>query len=141
MMTINDFPIQTYITVQWGDMDAFRHVNNVTYVKWGETARIEYFKSIDFFNSAPEEMEFAPILGFQSVKYIAPVVYPDIIKIGTITEEIKEDRFIMKSYFFSDTQNKLVAIQTHEIIVFDYKNHQKIPVPNALKELIKKIEE
>ena len=37
---------------------------------------------------APEEMEFAPILGFQSVKYIAPVVYPDIIKIGTITEEI-----------------------------------------------------
>lgn len=139
-MTINDFPVQTSIPIQWGDMDAFRHVNNVTYVKWGETARIDYFKSIDFFSSAPEAMEFAPILGFQSVKYIAPVVYPDTIKIGTFVEEIKDDRFIMKSYFFSDSQNKLVAIQTHEIVVFDYKKQQKIPVPNVLIELIKTIE-
>ena len=140
-MTINDFVIKTTIPVQWGDMDAFRHVNNVTYVKWGESARIDYFKAMHFFDSAPEKMEFAPILGFQSVKYIAPVVYPDTVQIGTKTEIIKEDRVVLKSYFFSETQQRLVAIQTHEIIVFDYKKQQKVLVPQIIKERIAKIEE
>lgn len=139
-MNINDFSVITTLPVQWGDMDAFRHVNNVTYVKWGESARIDYFKEMNFFDSAPEKMEFAPILGFQSVKYIAPVLYPDTMHIGTKTEEIKEDRIILKSYFFSEKQERLVAIQTHEIIVFDYKKQQKVLVPQKVKDVINKIE-
>ena len=36
-----NWPIQTEIPIQWGDMDAFSHVNNVIYIRWFETARIE----------------------------------------------------------------------------------------------------
>lgn len=140
-MTIEEFSVKTRIPVQWGDMDAFRHVNNVQYVKWGETARIDYFRAMNFFDSAPEKMEFAPILGFQSVKYIAPVLYPDTMIIGSKTEEIREDRFVLKSYFFSENQKRLVAIQTHEIIAFDYKKQEKILIPQSVKDVIKSIEE
>jgi acyl-ACP thioesterase len=34
--------------VQWGEMDALQHVNNVVYVRWGETARIDYFRADSF---------------------------------------------------------------------------------------------
>ncbi|PCI06392.1 MAG: 4-hydroxybenzoyl-CoA thioesterase [Flavobacteriaceae bacterium] len=135
---LKEFNIHTKIDVQWGDMDAFRHVNNVAYVRWGETARIDYFKALGLFSSLPEKMNYAPILGFQSVKYIAPLVYPDRIIIGTKTEGVKRDRVILTSHFFSTAQQRLVAIKTHEVILFDYKTQQKIPVP---KELIARIYE
>ena len=38
--------IITKIPVLWGDMDGFGHVNNIIYLKWCETARIELFRKI-----------------------------------------------------------------------------------------------
>jgi acyl-CoA thioester hydrolase len=81
-------------------------------------------------------MKYAPILGFQSVKYIAPLVFPDTIHIGTKTAEIKEDRIVLKSFYYSENSKKLVAIKTHEVVIFDYKTNQKILVP---EEFIAKI--
>lgn len=140
-VSLSDFKIQTQIVVQWGEMDAYQHVNNVQYVRWGETARVDYFKALGFLiNQDPKKMLYAPILGFQSVKYITPVVYPDTIAIGTRTETLKDDRFILKSYFFSSQQKRLVAIQTHEVVIVDCKKQQKITIPKEMIVDIHKIE-
>ena len=34
------------IPIRWGDMDAMNHVNNTTYFRYLEIARIEWFRSI-----------------------------------------------------------------------------------------------
>ncbi len=139
-MKIADFKVVTTINVQWGEMDAYRHVNNVAYVGWGETARIDYFVKIGLINSAPEKSETAPILGFQSVKYIAPLEYPDIIQIGTRVEEIREDRIIFRSYYFSEKKNRLAAIMVHEVIIIDPVKGSKVLIPKHLIEKIKYLE-
>jgi len=139
-MKITDFKVVTTINVQWGDMDAYRHVNNVAYVRWGETARIDYFVKIGLISSAPEKSGYAPILGFQSVKYIAPLEYPDIIKIGTRVEEILEDRIIFHSYYFSEKKDRLASIMVHEIVIIDPVNGSKVLVPKYLAEKIKALE-
>lgn len=133
---LKGYKVISTVKVQWGDMDAMQHVNNVVYVKWGETARIDYFIALGVFSNDPDAIKFAPILGFQSVKYIMPVVYPDTIWIGTRIEEIKADRIVLKSYYYSENKKQLVAIKTQEVIPFDYKTQMKIPVP---KEIILKI--
>ncbi len=139
-MKITDFKVVTTINVQWGEMDAFRHVNNVAYVRWGETARIDYFIKIGLINSASEKSGYAPILGFQSVKYIVPLEYPDIIKIGTRVEEIREDRIIFRSYYFSEKKNRLTTIMVHEIIIIDPVKGTKVLMPSSLIEKIKALE-
>ena len=45
-MTEKNWPVTTEIPVLWGDMDAFGHVNNIIYLKWCETSRIELFCKI-----------------------------------------------------------------------------------------------
>lgn len=139
-MKIADFKVVSTIHIQWGEMDAYRHVNNVAYVRWGETARIDYFVKIGLINSAPENSGHLPILGFQSVKYIVPLEYPDIIKIGTRVEEIREDRLIFRSYYFSEKQDRLAAIMVHEIIIIDPVNGSKVLMPDYLTEKIKALE-
>lgn len=137
---LKEYKVVSTIKVQWGDMDAMQHVNNVIYVKWGETARIDYFTTLGVFSPEQKHIKFAPILGFQSVKYIVPVVYPDTIHIGTKTEEIKVDRIVLKSFYYSEKMSKLVAIKTQEVIPFDYKTQKKILVPEELILEINKLE-
>lgn len=129
---LKEYKVISTVKVQWGDMDAMQHVNNVVYVKWGEMARIDYFIALGVFSSEKKQSKFAPILGFQSVKYIIPVVYPDTIQIGTKIQEVKADRIVLKSFYYSENMGKLVAIKTQEIIPFDYKTQKKIPVPTEL---------
>lgn len=129
---LKEYKVISTAKVQWGDMDAMQHVNNVVYVKWGEMARIDYFIALGVFSAEKKQSTFAPILGFQSVKYIIPVVYPDTINIGTKIEEIKADRIVLKSFYYSEKMGKLVAIKTQEVIPFDYKTQMKIPAPEEL---------
>ncbi|WP_339920448.1 thioesterase family protein [uncultured Flavobacterium sp.] len=129
---LKQYPVISTFEVQWGEMDALQHVNNVVYVRWGETARIDYFRALGFFSSEDDKMKTGIILGFQSVKYIAPVTYPDTIHTGTKTEEIREDRIVLKSFYYSEKSQKLVAIKTHEVILFDFKTQSKILVPKEL---------
>ncbi len=135
-MELVDFRHQIEIKVQWGEMDAMGHVNNASYVRWGESARMEYFVDTELFEHAVH----VPILGFQSLKYIAPVVYPDTIRIGTLVDEIKSDRLKLKSHFFSEALSRLVLIQYHEIVVLDAVTGKRVDVPQTMIEKIRLFE-
>ena len=39
-----DFPVVIALPVQWGDQDAFGHVNNTIPIRWFESSRIAYLE-------------------------------------------------------------------------------------------------
>ena len=41
---LDDFPFHHTIKTRWRDLDAFRHVNNATFLSYIEDARILFFK-------------------------------------------------------------------------------------------------
>lgn len=135
---LKEFAITLELPVQWGDMDAAKHVNNAIYIRWGESARITYFNELDIDSSFNAEV--GPILGWQDCKYIFPVTYPDTISIGVKTVEIKNDRFIMGCHMFSHKHQRIVAINKNSVIAYNYKKLQKAELPKAWVEKIKKME-
>ena len=124
---IKEFPSIIELPVQWGEMDAAKHVNNSVYIRWGESARIAYFDRMNLDNSFTEQI--GPILGWQDCKYIFPVTYPDTISIGVKTVEIKYDRFFVECHMFSHKHQRLVAINKNSIIAYDYHNFKKVELP------------
>jgi len=64
------------ITVAWGEMDAFQHVNNVVYFKYFESARINYFEETGI-NAHMQTTGVGPILGNTQCRFKAPLTYPD----------------------------------------------------------------
>ncbi|KAJ1442969.1 hypothetical protein B484DRAFT_389724 [Ochromonadaceae sp. CCMP2298] len=40
------FPVISKVSVKWGDMDAYQHVNNCMYLKYQEVSRLRYFSLI-----------------------------------------------------------------------------------------------
>jgi acyl-CoA thioester hydrolase len=121
------------ITVQWGDMDAAGHVNNAMYLRYCETGRIEYLSAIgeDFGND-----HISVIVGEIDIKYKSPVMYPDVLKIGTrvMPETIDEYSCITEQHVYSTAKQRVVAIVKTKMVCFDYKNQKKAPIPLRMKE-------
>ncbi len=139
MKELGQFEIQSQFKVRWGDHDAYNHVNNVIYLKWAETARIDFMEAVGFSFMHISKSEFYPILAAQEIKYFKPVVYPDNIVIGCkIGETIGDEYFYNECHFFSEKQQRKVAISKHKIMLLDVKTHQKMNLPEQFLEVIKK---
>ena len=116
------------IAVEWGDMDAARHVNNVIYLGWVESARISYFMDLNNGSLANED-NVGPVVAWQDCKYIRPVTYPDTVVIGIERKEIQEDRIVLETKIFSKKLNRLIAISNQHIVSYDFKRKMKAPLP------------
>lgn len=119
------FPVRMLIAVQWGEMDAFQHVNNVVYFRWFESARMRLFEAIGFTGSDV----VGPILHSTSCRYRAPVYYPDALVAGARVVEIGSDRFTMEMAVFSANAGTIAATGEATIVAYDYGTKAKTALP------------
>lgn len=117
------------VRVHWGDMDAMQHVNNIIYLKWVESTRLLLFEQLMKGETAGVA-EIGPILAWSDIKYIAPVVYPDTVKIDFDIVRLKEDRLECQAHLYSTAQNRLVAISKNTIKAYNIKKLKKEEIPS-----------
>ena len=143
-MTNNSKVIHTNISVQWGEMDAFNHVNNVMYIRWCETARIELFREIwgDKGINMKEILEgngVGPILANFNINYRLPLTYPDEVIIHTQVSQIGNTSFKLKQVLFSKKLgNTLVADATSVVVMVNYKTGSKFSLNQKIKSALEK---
>ena len=133
------YPIQVSIPVQWGDMDAFQHVNNIVYLKYFETARISYFEAMGIVGDSSSKI--GPILASTQCKFIFPLRYPDTVWATAKVMDIKTDRFDMEYAIFSQKHQRIVAKGSGTIVSYDYMNQLKVDVPTTWIQRISEIEQ
>ncbi len=122
------------IPVQWGDMEAAQHVNNIVYLRWMESARLPLFTKLN-----AGKMEFAeigPILAWQDCKYIFPVTYPDTVVVQLDVTSLKDDGIICTGKIYSKRHNKLAAISNKTTMAYDYRQMVKSEIPDSWKKRI-----
>ncbi len=129
-------PVKIEVPVLWGDIDMARHVNNLVYLKWTETARVRLFEGMmetGFNNDA------GPILAWQDCKYIFPMTYPDVAVVTCGVKEIQTDRFIVESQVYSTLHKRITAISLQSIIPYNYNELKKIPLPALWSEKLQQL--
>ncbi|MCX7553203.1 thioesterase family protein [Marinicella sp. S1101] len=133
------FPVQVNLPVQWGEMDAFNHVNNATYFKYFETARLAYFNQVGVMDDM-QSAKIGPILAETSAKFRRPLVFPDSIVAGAGVLEHHEYGFLMQYGIWSEQQQTVVTLGTGRVVMVDYKTGQKVQPSEALKNAIKALQ-
>ena len=136
---LDEFAFQLEMDVEWGDMDALQHVNNVEYFKYFQKARIAYFEKNNSDNLFTES-RISTILASTQCKFIYPLKYPDTIVIGERVDSIANDYFTMKYAVISNNNQRLVAIGDAKVVMFDYEKNKKTSIPEVIKERIIELE-
>ena len=136
---LDGFPVVTEIPVAWGEMDALQHVNNVTYFRYFETARIDYFKHIDLMENITIT-QVGPVVAETSCRYKVPVTFPDTLLVGTKITDLQDDRFTMKYQVVSKKLNKITTLGSATVVMFDFKTNQKANLTPEILATIQQLE-
>jgi len=139
MTDLYDYPVVIEVPVAWGEMDSFKHVNNVHYFRYFESARTKYveeLKILDFMNNYAK----GPILSETSAKFLAPVSYPDTLSIGIRSIKAEGGKLIQEYAIWSQEQSRLVTTGESTMLFFDYKIGKRCDIPTELAKRMVKLE-
>ncbi|TDR23743.1 acyl-CoA thioesterase [Marinicella litoralis] len=134
------FPVQVNIPVQWGDMDAFGHVNNAVYFKYFETARLAYFNAVGVMEDMQAD-QLGPILAETHAQFKRALVFPDQIIAGANVLENHEYGFLMQYGVFSQQQQAITTLGTGRIVMVDYNSGKKVKPTEKLLGLIAQLQQ
>lgn len=124
----DSYPFFLQDKVQWGDMDAFQHVNNTVYFRYFERVRFAYFEQYGLLQDL-QKTAIAPILASTQCRFRCALEFPDNIYIGTYITALEEDRFLMKYGLYSEKEGLLAAEGDGFIIYYNYETREKTRMP------------
>jgi acyl-CoA thioester hydrolase len=133
------YPVVVQLPVVWGEMDSYRHVNNVVYFRYFENARLEYFRRLDWFEYE-KETGVGPILKATEARYRKPLTYPDTISVGARISALGADRITMDYLLVSHGQRVVAAEGKGTVVTFHYPEGRKVPMPDELRRRIEQLE-
>jgi len=133
------FPVIVELPVVWGEMDSYRHVNNVVYFRYFESARLEYFRRLDWFEYE-KETGIGPILAATQARYRKPLTFPDTISVAARIAALDIDRFTMDYLLVSHRLEAVAAEGQGTIVIFHYPEARKVPMPEVLRQRIEQLE-
>jgi acyl-CoA thioester hydrolase len=111
--------------VRWGDLDAFGHVNNATYLVYAQEARYEWSKMLEM------------VVARAEVDFIAPIYVGDIyIDIEIWVNKIGNSSFGL-TYVMKNGDELLASVKTVQVTVsMDTKKSR--PITDAEREFLTK---
>ncbi len=136
---LSGFPIVVTTMVAWGDMDANQHVNNAIYFRYIEHARLQHFAELGFLEMQ-QKTGIGPILSWTDCRFRRPLTYPDTVSIGSQIRDVEADRFVMHSRIVSHALRQVAAEGQQRVVVYDYRNNRKAPLPDAIRRRIVELE-
>jgi len=133
------WPVVLRIPVQWGEMDAYGHVNNTVLFRYFESARVEYLVKCGFTRSW-EQGRIGAILHSTGCRFRRPLYYPDTAIVAGRAVEMGNDRFTMEYRVVSEASGEVAAEGAGVVVSYDYDARRKCPIPTGVAAAIVALE-
>lgn len=119
--------------VRFGDLDAMRHLNNVVFLRYFETARIAYLRALapEHDPSHPEADTFGLIFAECHIHYRSPVLFDEEVAVACSVGEVRRSAFRID--FTMRVGERLAAEGDGWLVGFDYPAQRAAPLPDGLR--------
>ena len=120
--------------VRFGDLDAMRHLNNVVFLRYFESARIGYLRSLiaEHDPAAPETQAFGFIFAEGHINYRSPVHFDEDLDVRCSIADVRRSSFRVE--FDMRVGDRLAAEGYGVLVGFDYVEQKASPLPDSLRE-------
>jgi acyl-CoA thioester hydrolase len=122
--------------VRFGDLDAMKHLNNVVFLRYFETARINYLNQLmESHDPVHRTNGFGFIFASCAIDYRSPAHFDEDVDIRVRPADIGTKS--LKLEFEMAVGERLIA-EGHGILVgYDYESGETVPLPDALKKRLR----
>jgi acyl-CoA thioester hydrolase len=136
---LQQFPVIISFPLHWGDQDALGHVNNVIYLRWAESVRIEYLSRLGVWHGSATE-KTGPIVAAVSCDFRLPLTYPDMVYAGASITAMGNSSFKMAHRIVSGNRGAVAADLDSTLVWFDYRAGKSLALPPKVRKAIEELE-
>ena len=126
------------ITTRWMDNDVYRHVNNVVYYSFFDTAVNEYM-----LRQGVLDLHDSPIVCLvveTGCQYFSPISFPDAVQCGLRVAHLGNSSVRFEIGVFRNADDTAVA-QGHFVhVACDRDTHRPVPMPAAMRAALEKLQ-
>lgn len=134
-----EFPIVIRLPIQWGDQDAFGHVNNTVPIRWFESSRIAYIER-GCGELLKDSQQMGPILASITCNYRRQLHFPDTVRVGARVSRLGRSSLTMDHVVYSEKQQAVAADGSSVIVVFNYEKNRPTRIPDEVRAAIERVE-
>jgi acyl-CoA thioester hydrolase len=122
--------------VRFGDLDAMRHLNNVVFLRYFETARIAFIRDLmpEHDPARPESTPTGFIFAECHINYRSPVHFDEELAVRCTIGEVRRSAFQVP--FTMTVADRLAAEGYGWLVAFDYTEQRAAPIPQPLREVL-----
>jgi acyl-CoA thioester hydrolase len=133
------FRFFTPTPTRWGDCDMFGHVNNVQFVRYYESGRLDYFHRLLQLNAGPE-MVSSLIIADIHVTFLRQIHHPSALQVGSRVSRLGNSSFDFEAAIFAIDDDEPYSTATAACVWFNFRDNHSTPIPSAEREIIKQFE-
>jgi acyl-CoA thioester hydrolase len=122
--------------VRFGDLDAMQHMNNVEFLRFFETARIDFITGLAPEHDPGHPNGFGFIFAECHISYRAPAHYNDEIRTWIRPLELRRSSIKLGFEMRVEGSDRLVAEGWGTLVGYDYEAGAARPIPDAFRERI-----
>ncbi|KAI1120629.1 thioesterase-like superfamily-domain-containing protein [Nemania abortiva] len=133
--------------VVWGEMDSFGHVNNATYIRYAESARVNWIqhfavqdpKHRDAWRDLMRPKTIGLIMKSIKADYKFPMTAPDTISVYhklSIPPEATHTSLILDCVILSHAHRRVAARTFEDIAIYDYREARKTVLPGFMLDVL-----
>ncbi len=122
--------------VRFGDLDAMQHLNNVEFLRFFETARIEFIGTLAPGHAPTSPNAFGFIFAECHIRYLSPASFGEDIRTFVWPAELKRSSLKLGFEMRVDADDRAVADGWGTLVGYDYTAGRSQPIPDALRERI-----
>ncbi len=130
--TVEGWPFSFVDTVRYGDLDANRHLNNVMFLQFFETARIAYVRTLAPEHDPTTPEDFGLIFAEAHINYRAPAYHEEQIRTWIRPFALRRSSFRMAFRMVCEADGRLLAEGWGALVGYDYARAHPIPLADAL---------
>ncbi len=131
METPSNFHVNLELRIDWSELDYFGHVNNVSFFKYIQSARVNYWENIGL-NSFHSNFNIGPMLASCKCDFKQPLYFPGSVKIISQLEFIKHTSFGIHHRLIND-KGELSAEANDVMVMFDFNKNEKVKFPDEIR--------
>jgi acyl-CoA thioester hydrolase len=132
------FPAELTLRLDWSELDLFGHINNVSYFKYLQASRLNYWEKLGLTNWFKDH-GIGPILASTRCEFRKPLNYPGNITIRVSVAEMRNTSFSLYHQII-DESGDLAAEGFDVVVLFDYRRNEKFPLPEDLRKQVEAAE-
>ena len=123
VLKLENFPFHHNINTRWRDLDAFRHVNNATFLSYIEDARILLLRrwKINFDKKSL-------IVASVKIDYLKQIKHPSSLILGQRISRLGNKSFDIQSAMFLKDENEPSCFSTVTSVAYDFELNKTIKV-------------